>query len=152
MNVSLTPELEKYVRLKVASGLYNNASEVIREALRAFLARDRAPAVVPSREPPAKDEVLARLAALEKPLRERGLKSMAIFGSVIRGTSARVIWSIALALATSAGSAAEFALPADGSTVIGADTGLQELHTRRTENRVQDLAREAGVAEFQVRR
>ena len=34
MNVSLTPELERLVKEKVASGLYNNASEVIREALR----------------------------------------------------------------------------------------------------------------------
>jgi antitoxin ParD1/3/4 len=34
MNVSLTPELEKFVSLKVDSGLYNSASEVIREALR----------------------------------------------------------------------------------------------------------------------
>ena len=37
MNVSLTPELEKIVRDKVESGLYNNASEVIREALRIAL-------------------------------------------------------------------------------------------------------------------
>lgn len=34
MHVSLTPELENRVRAKVESGLYNNASEVIREALR----------------------------------------------------------------------------------------------------------------------
>lgn len=34
MHVSLTPELERIVREKVASGLYNNASEVVREALR----------------------------------------------------------------------------------------------------------------------
>ena len=34
MNVSLTSALEEYVRRKVATGLYNNASEVIREALR----------------------------------------------------------------------------------------------------------------------
>jgi antitoxin ParD1/3/4 len=34
MHVSLTPELESRVKAKVASGLYNNASEVIREALR----------------------------------------------------------------------------------------------------------------------
>ena len=33
MHVSLTPELEQTVRLKVESGLYNNASEVVREAL-----------------------------------------------------------------------------------------------------------------------
>ena len=37
MHVSLTPELEKKVREKVDSGLYNNASEVIREALRVAL-------------------------------------------------------------------------------------------------------------------
>jgi antitoxin ParD1/3/4 len=34
MQVSLTPELEKMVKKKVDSGLYNNASEVICEALR----------------------------------------------------------------------------------------------------------------------
>jgi antitoxin ParD1/3/4 len=34
MHVSLTEELEARVKAKVASGLYNNASEVIREALR----------------------------------------------------------------------------------------------------------------------
>lgn len=34
MHVSLTPELEAKIRSKVESGLYNNASEVIREALR----------------------------------------------------------------------------------------------------------------------
>lgn len=34
MNISLTPELESKVKAKVESGLYNNASEVIREALR----------------------------------------------------------------------------------------------------------------------
>ena len=34
MNVSLTPELEAMVQAKVATGMYNNASEVIREALR----------------------------------------------------------------------------------------------------------------------
>ena len=37
MHVSLTPELENIVKKKVASGLYNNASEVIREALRIAL-------------------------------------------------------------------------------------------------------------------
>jgi antitoxin ParD1/3/4 len=34
MHISLTPELEAQVRAKVESGLYNNASEVIRDALR----------------------------------------------------------------------------------------------------------------------
>jgi len=34
MHISLTPELEARVKAKVETGLYNNASEVIREALR----------------------------------------------------------------------------------------------------------------------
>ena len=34
MHISLTPELEAGIRKKVASGYYNNASEVIRDALR----------------------------------------------------------------------------------------------------------------------
>lgn len=34
MNISLTPELEKYVYDKIKNGLYTSASEVVREALR----------------------------------------------------------------------------------------------------------------------
>ena len=34
MHVSLTEVLDEYVKKQVASGLYNNASEVMREALR----------------------------------------------------------------------------------------------------------------------
>ena len=34
LNVSLTPELEKFVQSRVASGRYQTASEVIREGLR----------------------------------------------------------------------------------------------------------------------
>jgi len=34
MHISLTAELESRVKAKVESGLYNNASEVVREALR----------------------------------------------------------------------------------------------------------------------
>ena len=40
MNVSLTPMLEELVQQKVATGLYNSASEVIREALRLLEERD----------------------------------------------------------------------------------------------------------------
>lgn len=34
MHISLTPELEAGIKKKVASGYYNNASEVVRDALR----------------------------------------------------------------------------------------------------------------------
>lgn len=40
MHISLTDRLDEYVRSKVATGLYNNASEVIREALRLKIAAD----------------------------------------------------------------------------------------------------------------
>ena len=40
MNVSLTPELEQFVQGKVESGLYNNASEVVREGLRLLREND----------------------------------------------------------------------------------------------------------------
>ena len=42
MNVSLTPELERLVNEKVESGLYQTASEVVREALRLLKERDYA--------------------------------------------------------------------------------------------------------------
>ena len=45
MNVSLTPELEKFVSTKVESGRYNSASEVVREALRLLEEHDQARAV-----------------------------------------------------------------------------------------------------------
>jgi len=40
MHVSLTEKLEDYVKSKVQSGLYNNASEVVREALRLKISVD----------------------------------------------------------------------------------------------------------------
>ena len=40
MHVSLTRALEDLVRRKVESGLYNNASEVVREALRLMQEHD----------------------------------------------------------------------------------------------------------------
>jgi uncharacterized protein len=87
MNVSLTPELEQYIRRKVDSGLYSNASEVVREALRLLLGRETGGAGGSRREPSQKGSIHAELVALEKPLRERGLTALALFGSTARGTS-----------------------------------------------------------------
>jgi antitoxin ParD1/3/4 len=42
MNVSLTPEFEKKIEEKIASGLYSSASEVVREALRLLFQADAA--------------------------------------------------------------------------------------------------------------
>ncbi len=80
MNVSLTPKLEAFVRQKVESGLYNNASEVVREALRLLVEREtERPA-----ERPDKERIRAKIVALEKPLRKRGIVSLSLFGSVVR--------------------------------------------------------------------
>jgi antitoxin ParD1/3/4 len=40
MNVSLTRELERLIQQKVRSGMYQTASEVVREGLRLMQARD----------------------------------------------------------------------------------------------------------------
>jgi len=40
MNVSLTPSLEQYIRDRAATGDYNNASEVVREAIRLLKEKD----------------------------------------------------------------------------------------------------------------
>ena len=41
MNISLTPQLEEFVKSKVATGMYRSASEVLRDALRLLEERDR---------------------------------------------------------------------------------------------------------------
>jgi putative addiction module CopG family antidote len=40
LNISLTPELERFVQNKVESGMYTSASEVIRESLRLLHTHD----------------------------------------------------------------------------------------------------------------
>jgi antitoxin ParD1/3/4 len=40
LNVSLTPELEKFVESRVASGRYQSASEVVRDGLRLLEKRE----------------------------------------------------------------------------------------------------------------
>ena len=41
MNVALTPELESMIRRKLASGMYKNAAEVVREGLRLLVEEDQ---------------------------------------------------------------------------------------------------------------
>jgi len=45
MNFSLTPSLEQFVRDKASTGDYNNASEVIREAIRLLKEKDELRAI-----------------------------------------------------------------------------------------------------------
>ncbi len=57
MNVSLTPELQKFVKKEVSSGLYQTASEVVRAGLRRLKAERE---VRLSQVPPATLEELER--------------------------------------------------------------------------------------------
>ena len=63
MNVSLTPELEKFVGAKVGSGRYNSASEVVREALRLLEEHDSARAAQLAE---FNEELGRRLASLDR--------------------------------------------------------------------------------------
>jgi antitoxin ParD1/3/4 len=63
MNVSLTPELEKFVGAKVESGRYTSASEVVREALRLLEEHDSARAAQLTE---FNQELGRRLAALDR--------------------------------------------------------------------------------------
>ena len=63
MNVSLTPELEKFVSAKVQSGRYNSASEVVREALRLLEEHDEARAAQLAE---FNEELARRLASLDR--------------------------------------------------------------------------------------
>jgi antitoxin ParD1/3/4 len=63
MNVSLTPELEQFVAAKVATGRYNSASEVVREALRLLEEHDAARS---AQIAAFNQEVGQRLAALDR--------------------------------------------------------------------------------------
>lgn len=63
MNVSLTPELEKFVTAKVQSGRYNSASEVVREALRLLEEHDSARAAQLAE---FNEEVVRRLVSLDR--------------------------------------------------------------------------------------
>ena len=63
MNVSQTPELDKFVAGKVESGRYNSASEVVREALRLLDEHDRARS---AQLAAFNQELGARLASLDR--------------------------------------------------------------------------------------
>lgn len=83
MNVSLMPELEEFIRSKATGGLYGNASEVVRDALRGLIAHRRTANPEPP-TPPDKGDVRAVTAGMEQEFREMGVTSLGILGSVAR--------------------------------------------------------------------
>jgi len=74
MNVSITDHLAKYVQARVKSGRFNNASEVVREALRRMEEEEQR---VERMAAPTVADVLTDLSAFEKErIRRRILKSI----------------------------------------------------------------------------
>lgn len=63
MNVSLTPELERFVQEKVHSGRYTSASEVVREALRLLEEHEKVRAAQLAE---FREEINWRLASLDR--------------------------------------------------------------------------------------
>ena len=58
MNISLTPEFENLIQQRIATGMYTNASEVVRDALRHFEESD------PYK--PLREVMLPRIASAER--------------------------------------------------------------------------------------
>lgn len=80
MDVPLTPDLEQYIRRKIAKGMYDSPGEVVRAALR-FMQESESGELAG----PGKEGVIATLKALEPELRARGITSAALFGSIVHG-------------------------------------------------------------------
>jgi putative addiction module CopG family antidote len=75
MNVSITDHLAGYVRARVKSGRYNNASEVVRDALRRMEEADQRALRVGN---PTVEDVVTDLTALQtEAIRKRVLESIA---------------------------------------------------------------------------
>lgn len=75
MNVSVTDHLAEYVRARVKSGRYNNASEVVREALRRMELEDQRALRIAT---PTVEDVLTDLTAIQtEGIRKRVLESIA---------------------------------------------------------------------------
>jgi len=75
MNISITDELAGYVRARVKSGRYNNASEVVREALRRMEQEDLRALRIAA---PTVEDVLTDLTALQvEGIRRRVLEGIA---------------------------------------------------------------------------
>ena len=75
MNVSITDHLAEYVRARVKSGRYNNASEVVREALRRMEQEDERTMRLAT---PTVEDIVTNLTAVQsEEIRKRVLEGIA---------------------------------------------------------------------------
>jgi len=80
MNISITPELEKFVQQEVKTGLYQSASEVIRAALRRLKEdKERKPQFMVSSKAELEDKLLAGIDELD---RGEGLPGEQVFAAL----------------------------------------------------------------------
>ncbi len=80
MNISMTPELETFVRAEVGTGLYQSASEVIREALRRLKEdKERKPRFTASPKAELEAKLLEGIAELD---RGEGLPGEKVFADL----------------------------------------------------------------------
>jgi antitoxin ParD1/3/4 len=86
MNISITPELEKFVQQEVKTGLYQSASEVIRAALRRLKDdKERKPRFMVSSKAELDDKLLEGIEELN---RGEGLRGQQVF-AVLRARSVK---------------------------------------------------------------
>jgi len=86
MNISLTPELEKFVEQEVGSGLYQTASEVVRAGLRLLKREEMLKQVSVG----SAAELQAKLLQAAKSLNAgRGVKSEEVFARLRSRSQAR---------------------------------------------------------------
>ena len=80
MNISITPELEKFVQQEVKTGLYQSASEVIRAALRRLKEdKERKPRFMVSSKSELEDKLMEGVAELD---RGEGLPGEQVFAEL----------------------------------------------------------------------
>jgi antitoxin ParD1/3/4 len=81
MNISITPELEKFVQQEVKTGLYQSASEVIRAALRRLKEdkEKRKPRFVVSSKAELEEKLLEGISELD---RGEGLAGEQVFAEL----------------------------------------------------------------------
>ena len=86
MNISITPELEKFVKSEVKTGFYQSVSEVIRAAVRRLKEdKERKPRFMVSSKAELEDKILEGIAELD---RGEGLPGAQVF-TEIKAHSAR---------------------------------------------------------------
>ena len=87
MNISITPELEKFVEQEVKTGLYQSASEVIRAGLRRLKEdKERKPRFMVSSKAELEEKLLEGIEQLD---RGEGIPAEQVFAELKAGRAQR---------------------------------------------------------------